>query len=97
MTAQQVDNYFGVVDRYGLPGAVLVVFGLAFYKLIWPLLLRQIDSTTKILMKQLEDAQARADKSAEEFLRALERRDTVMEREFTKLHERFGTVRIVKK
>lgn len=85
-----MDPRYGVIDRYGLPVAVLIVGGLAFYKLVWPLLLRQIDTTTKILLKQLEDAQQRIDKSGDDFLEALKRRDAIMEREFTKLHERLA-------
>jgi hypothetical protein len=91
-----MDPRYGVIDRYGLPVAVLIVGGLAFYKLVWPLLLRQIDTTTKILLKQLEDAQQRIDKSGDDFLEALKRRDAIMEREFTKLHERLGEGRMAR-
>lgn len=78
------------LDRYGIPVVMLAVLVWAIRYLFWPELLRQIERNRQILIKQLDEAQSRIDKSGQEFLHALHRRDEIMQREFQKLHDRLG-------
>lgn len=81
-------NAWGVLDRYGLP--TLVTAGLAYvvYKLVWPLLIKQIEGTQAVLLEQLKEAQSRLDSSQEKFLQALERHDEIIKHEFGRIHDR---------
>jgi len=75
-------DIWSILDRYGLPIVALLIVVLAIYKLVWPLLLRQM----AIISTQLDIAQERLEKSQSEFMRALERRDAIMSQGFADLH-----------
>ena len=78
-------SVWSILDRYGLPIAMLAVVLIALYKFIWPLLLNQIEGSRKMLTEQLEASQTRLDGVNREFLKALERRDQIMEKGFADL------------
>ena len=78
-------SVWSITDRYGLPLGMLAVVLIALYKFIWPLLLNQIEGTRKTLTEQLEASQTRLDGVNREFLKALERRDDIMEKGFADL------------
>jgi len=59
----------------------------AVYKLLWPLMLRQIEQNRDLLVKQLDEANRRIERSSQEFLVALKRRDEIMQSEFKRLHD----------
>lgn len=75
-----------VVDRYGLPLAMLGVLAYVVYKLIWPVLIRQIDESRQQMKEQLKDANDRAEKQTGEFLHALQRRDDILEKGLKEIH-----------
>lgn len=78
-------NIWSILDRYGLPLAMLCVVMFAIYKLVWPLLLSQIEGSRATLITQLEAANKRLDNSQASFLKALEDQNTVMQDGFSRL------------
>lgn len=83
-----MEPFLTVVDRYGLPLAMLAVMAYAVYKLIWPVLIRQIDESRAQMKDQLKDSNDRFDKASDEFLKALQRRDEMLAHSFKELHAR---------
>ncbi len=86
---------WGVLDRYGVPTFILIAVLWAGYKLFWPLLIKQIESSHAIMEKQLESAQkkderheARFDRVTAEFLKALEEQRQMTAKNFADLHNR---------
>lgn len=75
-----------LVERYGLPLVVLAVLTLGIYKLIWPVLIRQIDESRQQMKEQLKDSNTRLDNATGEFLKALERRDEILEKGLKEIH-----------
>ncbi len=86
---------WGVLDRYGLPTFILLAALWAGYKLFWPLLIKQIDSSHVYLERQLDIAQkkderqeARLDRVTSEFLKALDDQRQMTAKNFADLHSR---------
>lgn len=73
LALQDVRTWGDALERFGLPIVVLIVFGIAFYKLFWPLILKYHDS----LEEQIREARAARKDDTEKFLKALEGRDEV--------------------
>lgn len=81
-----MDTLIPVMDRYGLPVAMLGVVTLAVYKLFWPMLVRQIDEGRQQMKEQLKESNARFDHATGEFLKALDRRDDVLQKGLKEIH-----------
>lgn len=71
---------WSVLDRYGLPLFLLIIVLWFIYKIGWPAFNSQLDISRKVLEAQLDKAQERLESSNKEFLRALERRDAILEK-----------------
>lgn len=64
-----------ILERYGLPIAGLAVVIFFVWRGLWPLLIKYLEGTQKILQDQLTAAQDERRQSMKEFSAAIERRD----------------------
>lgn len=93
-----------ILERYGFPTfALAFVFWLG-YKVFWPLLVKQIETSQATLERQLEVAQkkderqeARFDRVTAEFLKALDEQRQMTAKNFADLHARLDRDRDVRK
>lgn len=79
----QAESYT-VIDRYGLPVAVLISLGMAVKFLLWPLILKLIENN----QKQLDESNKRMEKMSSDFLGSLKYRDDMLASEFAKFYNR---------
>lgn len=64
-----------LLDRYGLPLAVLVAFAVFFWRGVWPFLKSQIEQTNAALQQQIKSSHTTREQEMTEFMTALKRRD----------------------
>jgi len=89
--SQPVDQHYqdvwSVVDRYGLPMAILTVMFWFGYRIFWPFMLTLVAANQETMKSELAHAREEMKLQGEVFVAALTRRDEVMQAGFTSMHD----------
>ncbi len=81
-------DIWSVLDRYGLPMAILAAMFLFGYRVLWPFVTSLIASSQELMRTELGYSREQMKHQGEQFLAALTRRDEIMKAEFASLHQR---------
>jgi len=99
-TSPSAHDVLSLMDRYGLPLAMLVAFVWFVYKVLWPFMTKEVEGYREITKAQLAEGRAdmrtqaaKAEAQAAAFLAALASRDDLLRVEFERLHDRLDRYR----
>lgn len=81
-------DVWSVLDRYGLPVAILGVMFWFGYRVLWPFMMDLVKADREMWKAQLSDSQNQIKAQTAAFLSALDKQHELMRVEFDKLHER---------
>lgn len=83
-------DIWSVLDRYGLPMAILAIMFWFGYRIFWPFMVSLVTANQELMKTELAHAREEMKVQGERFVAALERRDEILKVEFSRLHEKLN-------
>jgi hypothetical protein len=81
-------DIWSVLDRYGLPMAILSVIFWFGYKVFWPFMTSLIAANQELMKAELAHSRDQIKNQGDQFVAALAKRDELLRTEFQSLHDR---------
>ena len=81
-------DIWSVLDRYGLPMAILSIMFWFGYRVFWPFMISLVTANQELMKTELAQSRQEMKTQGEAFVAALSRRDEILKAEFNRLHDR---------